>query len=1380
MSELASAFIRIRPNTTGFKAEAERGVRSGLSGIGKIVGGAFAAVGLEEGVRKVAEAAASQQEELSVVRQAIKSTDSAWVVHGKTVSDTLRETAVKFGFTVSDLAQGFTRIQVSTKDSSKTFSLLDAAMDVSRARHLGLAQAAVVLAKAQSGNVTGLQRLGIVIPKVTAAQDGLKRKHDEAVAAGAKFTKEQELQYKTALAQAKALDAQATKTNVLSEVQARFGGQAANFARTAEGSSQRFHEAVNELEVSVGNGLLPTLTQAAAGATKLFKQLADGGEVQAFAAGTARELAGGYRVVKAVADALVPPLTLVAKGIGEIAHVAGGGGIVAFAIGFKSLSVAIGVAGAARAKWDAIVAQGAGTAAAAAAAEDVESVSLARLTEALAANTVALGGNAVASDAYISSARLRIGTNTALTGSQEVLAGSSLALGAAYDVEAVSAGRLALVGRGLFAAAGGWTTVVAVGLGAAAFGIYKLISAEDSWDAANKRVEASLRLLDTTTQRGLQLRQRLAFLTQQIPTDKLAVAQAKLNEETAKNALLTSKAGRDTEEFRQLQLNLLRAIEDRRSAEKQLSTDQADRSKTSTNLASNDRQNTRAVTEHTAALLARAKAAEKDAAERLRSPPGRIGLNVNESAQAERVQRAAAARFAAQTAKDAETEKNKTIRRNEELVAALARQTGKIPTAKQIRFIIENKDANASLGGILFALDATVTEGKKRAARGGHSIGTDYAHGVASGLLAGEGSIADALIGSLDAATAAGKKHIGAHSPSQLSRDELGKPIVEGVAAGIDDDSDRIGAALKRALSKGVKDGTFALGNVKAAGGRAFVNEFGKDPRIPNLEECVDVRAGQVGHGLSRAGATEVREFWTEHGRQFIAIGRARAAEERLVMQQLGSGVGKSYTAAIADGAGSLGGRLAASLRNLLGGAASDAAKESRKLFVLPGPNPGLAQAGNIDLLHRKVAQLKDAIATVHSFSIGTDKGETLLPQVLDGKLVSIRRAIVEFKKTGQNLGTFDTAAHANDYAERLHREQAVVYAKAIRQARAGGTATGHAYSEGVAAGIADQARGGVDAVAKLLGLLIDHGKDSIGARSPSEVARTGIGHAISDGIALGILDRNGAVVNVLTNQVNDAITAGVQAVRDAVNSAKQNLNSIGSSLAGDISTLLGKRGATPGQPTGAQAARLKELLDRIHSGTADTETIKLAQQLSNQAVAKQSIQQQTGTNQADAVARKIADLTEHLNRGDIKSERVFDARLAAILRSAGISGKAGDKALGIAFGDQLRADIQGLKEQARALLASPKVPGTGLEPTIVRPLETIRDQQRSIADAAANQRSQQLSEAKKANKHLADISAHTKGTATIADINRWIKNAEAHPKAAVDALVAASNRHGR
>ena len=89
----------------------------------------------------------------------------------------------------------------------------------------------------------------------------------------------------------------------------------------------------------------------------------------------------------------------------------------------------------------------------------------------------------------------------------------------------------------------------------------------------------------------------------------------------------------------------------------------------------------------------------------------------------------------------------------------------------------------------------------------------------------------------------------------------------------------------------------------------------------------------------------------------------------------------------------------------------------------------GMVEPGNIKgagVFDRKILKNKDgSYSTTSSISIGTDKGETLIPTVVNGKRLTVEQAIKHFEKTGEHLGIFDTPDNADAYAEALHNAQA-------------------------------------------------------------------------------------------------------------------------------------------------------------------------------------------------------------------------------------------------------------------------------------------------------------------------------------------------------------------
>jgi hypothetical protein len=81
---------------------------------------------------------------------------------------------------------------------------------------------------------------------------------------------------------------------------------------------------------------------------------------------------------------------------------------------------------------------------------------------------------------------------------------------------------------------------------------------------------------------------------------------------------------------------------------------------------------------------------------------------------------------------------------------------------------------------------------------------------------------------------------------------------------------------------------------------------------------------------------------------------------------------------------------------------------------------------GNISLQNRpRVKNPDGSVSTIKSMSIGTDKGEVLIPMIgPKGEKWSAEEAIRNYHRTGKHLGIFRTPQEADFYADKLHNQQ--------------------------------------------------------------------------------------------------------------------------------------------------------------------------------------------------------------------------------------------------------------------------------------------------------------------------------------------------------------------
>ncbi len=96
----------------------------------------------------------------------------------------------------------------------------------------------------------------------------------------------------------------------------------------------------------------------------------------------------------------------------------------------------------------------------------------------------------------------------------------------------------------------------------------------------------------------------------------------------------------------------------------------------------------------------------------------------------------------------------------------------------------------------------------------------------------------------------------------------------------------------------------------------------------------------------------------------------------------------------------------------------------------MPKKDSGLIERPNMDVSKRKPFKNKDgSVSTVRSFSVGTDKGEVLLPQMKARRgqnyPQSQEAAIKDYNRTGKHLGVYKDSAYATEAAISLHEREA-------------------------------------------------------------------------------------------------------------------------------------------------------------------------------------------------------------------------------------------------------------------------------------------------------------------------------------------------------------------
>ena len=178
--------------------------------------------GIEEFARKSVEAAVKMEAANAKLGVALKNIGQASAIGGEAIKKT-NEQMANLGFTGAESAQALANLVTATHSVDKAQSLMGQAADVARYKQISLSDAATKLARASSGSAKGLAEFGIKLDKTLKPADAFKK--------------------------------------AMQQLNAEISGQAAAYAGTYAGKLEILKAKFEEIQVQVGEKLLPKLVE---------------------------------------------------------------------------------------------------------------------------------------------------------------------------------------------------------------------------------------------------------------------------------------------------------------------------------------------------------------------------------------------------------------------------------------------------------------------------------------------------------------------------------------------------------------------------------------------------------------------------------------------------------------------------------------------------------------------------------------------------------------------------------------------------------------------------------------------------------------------------------------------------------------------------------------------------------------------------------------------------------------------------------------------------------------------------------------------------------------------------------------------------------------
>lgn len=201
--------------------ESAGGLGKALSGVAQIAGGFVLAQGILKApgfLMDAASAAAEDEAATQRLQQAIHNLGGDYAANLAAVNNAIAA-GQKLAFTDDDVRDSYQKLAAATGDSDEALRRQKAAMDLARGANIPLAQASTLLGKVNKDNVEVFKRMGITIGE------------------------------------------NATEADALAAVQAKFGGQAATYAKSTAGQFEVTKIKMGEVKEQIGTALLPIMAK---------------------------------------------------------------------------------------------------------------------------------------------------------------------------------------------------------------------------------------------------------------------------------------------------------------------------------------------------------------------------------------------------------------------------------------------------------------------------------------------------------------------------------------------------------------------------------------------------------------------------------------------------------------------------------------------------------------------------------------------------------------------------------------------------------------------------------------------------------------------------------------------------------------------------------------------------------------------------------------------------------------------------------------------------------------------------------------------------------------------------------------------------------------